>query len=93
MADDIVQVERVVDRSRRRQATVADGHVAERLMGTKPVIIGKPTREDVSQMVLAENDEVVRNFVLGALNPGFGKRVRLRRRLHPIVLLACDLFG
>ena len=80
VTDDVVQAERTTgDRFRRRQTGIAEGHVAERLMRPKAVIIGKPTRDNVPQVILAEDKEVIEHLMLGPLHPRLGERIHVGR--------------
>lgn len=78
VADDSFHAE-VVDRRSRRQCRV-NRHVAETLMGPKPVIEVYPLDEDMSQMSLAEDDEMVEALGLGAAHPDFGVGIARRNR-------------
>ena len=76
VADDVFQAK--ILNGRRRWQVDVDQHIAETLMRSELVVVGEPTREEMLQVVFTENDEMVQDFMLGALHPGFGKGVHVR---------------
>jgi hypothetical protein len=77
MADDILPTE--IPQRLQWWLVAIEGHVAESLMRSEPMVVRKPLSEKTPQVSLPEHDEVIEDLVLRALYPGFGKGIEIRR--------------
>ena len=62
-------------------------------MRTLGMIMFQVLRNQIVEMILAQDYEVVEAFVLDTLNPAFHETIHPRRQLHRIATMRVELFG
>lgn len=70
-----------------------DGHIANPLVWPFCVIISEEFRDNVVEMLLAENYEMIQALVLECLHKSLDVRICIYRQLPLIVTVRFELFG